>query len=170
MRWDDLFEDLEAQAEHGRREDLAAEVADRTAREEATVALADRLRAATAEVTWVLHDGWAVTGAVLGAGPGWSLVGERDGRQVLVPTHAVALLRGVPAHSAAPAGPVAARRTFLMAVRALAGARERVTVRTTAGAVPGTIRRVCADHLDVEDGAGARTIPFGAVLAVLERG
>lgn len=170
MRWDDLFDDLEAQAEHDHRRDLAAEVADRTAREEATVALADRLRAATADVTWVLHDGTTLTGTVLGVGPGWVLAREGGGRQVLLPTHAVAHLRGLPARSAAPAGPVAARRTFLMAVRALAGAGERVTVRTTAGAVAGTIRRVCADHLDVEDGAGARTIPFGAVLAVLERG
>ncbi len=43
VRWDDLFDDLEGQAEHARRQDLAAEVADRTRREQATVTLADRV-------------------------------------------------------------------------------------------------------------------------------
>ncbi|GAA0321255.1 hypothetical protein [Kineococcus aurantiacus] len=169
MRWDDLFDDLEAQADHERRQDLAAEVADRVRREEATVRLGDRVRAAEGPVTFVLPDGVGVTGTVATTGPGWFLVVEvGSGRRELVHELAVVLVHGAPARSAAPLGEVAARRTFLLAVRALAG--RGVRVRTSAGSFTGVITRVGADHLDLEDDRGVRTVPFAAVWTVGERG
>ena len=184
MRWDDLFDDLAGHAEHAEHLDRAAELADRIRRDQATVVLGDRLRAATQPVTVVLRDASTITGAVQAVGPGWVLLRETgSGRQVLLPEGAVAGVRGVPARSAAPAGAVEARRTFLMAVRALAHGSVRVGVRTPAFEVQGLLDRVGADHLDVVVGAGVvrtgaqrgqaretvQTIPFSAVLAVLER-
>lgn len=173
VRWDDLFDDLEGQAEHARRQDLAAEVADRTRREQATVTLADRVRAAPGDVTWSLRDGSTLVGRVLAAGPGWYLLRARTDAQVLLPADAVVGVRGVPDWSAPPLGPVAARRTFLMALRALGEAGERVRVRTANGAHTGRLGRVGADHVDLLPGEGTEgddvlTLPFAAVLAVHE--
>ncbi|MEW1960232.1 hypothetical protein [Kineococcus sp. NPDC059986] len=174
MRWDDLFDDLEGQAEQAQREDLAAEVADRTRREQATVALADRVRAATGELVWSVRDGSTLTGRVLGTGPGWFLLRAPAGLQVLLAADAVVGVRGVPSWSAPPPGPVAARRTFLMALRALGAAGVRVRVQTAGGVHTGRVGRVGADHVDLlpADGAGqgadVLTVPFSAVLAVHE--
>ncbi len=46
MRWNDLFADLENQAQAWERAELDVEVADRSRAEQATVALVDRLLAA----------------------------------------------------------------------------------------------------------------------------
>ncbi|MEZ0494475.1 hypothetical protein AB2L28_19730 [Kineococcus sp. TBRC 1896] len=174
MRWDDLFDDLAGQAEHEQRQDLAAEVADRTRREQATVALADRVRAAGGPLTWSLRDGSTLVGRVLGAGPGWFLLAADRGEQVLLAADAVDGVRGVPGWSAPPLSAVAARRTFLMALRALGDAGERVRVRTVTGTHTGRLGRVGADHLDLVPAPGAGpgaevlSVPFGAVLAVQE--
>jgi microcompartment protein CcmK/EutM len=177
VRWDDLFDDLTAQVEHAQRLHLADEVTDRIRRDEATVALVDRVRAGEGELTLVLRDGSRVVGHVAGAGPDWILV--REGwaqRQVLVPASAVSAVHGLARRSAAPWGPVAARRTLLLAVRALARAGEPVLVRAVAVTARGSIGRVGADHLDVlveesADGPGGPvSIPFGALLSVAELG
>ncbi|ABS05267.1 hypothetical protein [Kineococcus radiotolerans] len=176
MRWDDLFEDLTGQAEHAERLQRDEEVFDRIRRDEATVALVDRVRAG-GDLVLVLRDGSRVAGRLAGAGPDWFLLQEEWARrQVLVPAAAVSAVRGAPARSAAPWGPVAARRTLLMAVRALARAEEPVLVRAVALDVRGRIGRVGSDHLDVlvEVGRGAGegpvSIPFAALLSVAELG
>jgi hypothetical protein len=177
VRWDDLFDDLAAQAEHAQRLERAEEVADRIRRDEATVALVDRVRAGEGELTFVLRDGSRVAGPLADAGPDWFLV--REGwarRQVLLPATAVSAVHGAARRSAAPWGPVAARRTLLLAVRALATAGEPVLVRADAFEARGRIGRVGSDHLDVlaEEGTrttgGAVSIPFGALLGVTELG
>lgn len=177
MRWDDLFDDLAARAEHAQRLEREEEIADRTRRDEATVALVDRVRASEGEVTFVVRDGSRVVGHLAAAGPDWFLVREGwAGRQVLLPAAAVSAIRGAARRSAAPWGPVAARRTLLLAVRALAEAGEPVLVRATAFDARGRIGRVGSDHLDVlvEEGAGTASgpvsIPFAALLAVSELG
>jgi diacylglycerol kinase family enzyme len=58
VRWDELFGDLEAQWQAQLRRELDAEVADRTRRERAAIALADRLAAQGRRVVGVaLVDG-----------------------------------------------------------------------------------------------------------------
>ncbi|MEZ0165541.1 hypothetical protein AB2L27_12335 [Kineococcus sp. LSe6-4] len=176
MRWEELFDDLEGQVEHAVRQDLAAEVADRTRREQATVSLADRARAARGPLTWSLRDGSTLVGSVHGAGPGWFLLTSDRGAQVLLAADAVVAVRGLPGWSAPPLGAVAARRTFLVALRALGDAGVRVRVVTATGTHGGRLGRVGADHLDLVPGDGpdvgvgaeAVTVPFGAVLAVWE--
>lgn len=181
MRWDDLFDDLDARAEHAHRLERDEEVADRIRRDEATVTLASRVRAANGAVTFVLRDGTTLNGRVEGVGPDWFLVREAAAsRQVLLPASAVLALRGVPGRSAAPWGAVAARRTLLLAVRALAGAGVHVVVRTGGVDVRGTVGRVGADHVDVVDlddvaegqrgdsGARTTTVPFAALLSITE--
>ena len=171
MRWEQLFDDLAARADHLERLAHDAEVADRRVREEATVLLADRLRAGAQPVSLLLRDGTWVRGAVATTGPGWVLLHEEgSARQVLVPAGAVLAVRGLVRHAAAPLGPVAARRTFVLAVRALAGADVPVLLRTGAWDLRGSIERVGADHLDVAvDAQESVVVPFSGVLSIAER-
>ncbi|WP_432499202.1 hypothetical protein [Kineococcus gypseus] len=178
MRWDDLFDDLDARLAHAGRLDREAEVADRRARDLASVDLLGRLLATAGELSVQLPDGGWVGGRVRAAGPGWVLLaaGAPVPRQVLVPTAAVCALRGLSRASTAP-GAVAQRRTLVLALRALAAAGEDVLVRTPAADVRGRLVRVGADHVDVSapgtaapgsGGAGVLTVPFASLLSVTE--
>ncbi|MGI4895404.1 MAG: hypothetical protein ACRYF3_09845 [Janthinobacterium lividum] len=171
MRWENLFDDLEGRIVHERRQELAAEVADRRLRDVASTTLVERLIAAreepAAEVGVQLLDSSWVTGLVRDVGPGWVLVA--GARQVLVPLTSVALIRGLPARSGAAASAVAARHTLVFALRALAEGDESVLVRTAAGDLRGRLGRVGADHVDVASGpAGSLSVPFSTVLSVAE--
>ena len=175
MRWDDLFTDLEARAAHEHRQEFEAEVADRRLRDVATVALADRLVGTCgspgSDVALQLPDGAWVSGAVRDVGLEWVLL--LTPRQVLVPLAAVTAVRGLAAISGPPTTAVRARRTFLLAVRALSGAAVTVLVRTRAADVRGRLERVGADHVDVVTATGPRTVltvPFAAVLSIAEAG
>ncbi|MCI2237898.1 hypothetical protein MO973_30880 [Paenibacillus sp. TRM 82003] len=175
MRWDDLFEDLDARLAHVRRLEQEAEVADRRVADLAAVDLLGRLLAGDGELSVQLPDGGWVSGRVRAAGPGWLLLvtGPPLRRQVLVPTAAVCALRGLSPRSVQP-GAVVARRTLGMALRALSAARVEVLVRTRAADVRGRLVRVGADHVDVvvpgQDPQAVVTVPFASVLNVTDLG
>lgn len=181
MRWDDLFRDLEAQLDAAEAAELDAEVADRTRREAAQLALVDRSRAAVGHpvVVRVLGAG-PVDGVLVDVGPQWLLVAEKGGREVLVPSTAVVSLAGLRAWSGTPGsgGQVLARLGLGHALRGIA--RDRLPVQvwlTDASVVSGTVDRVGADFLEVtEHGAGeprrrgdvtgVRTVPFAGLALV----
>ncbi|WP_432506037.1 hypothetical protein [Kineococcus arenarius] len=175
MRWDDLFEDLDARLAHARRLERDAEVADRRDDDVASVDLLSRLLATEGDLSLQLLDGSWVDGRVRAAGPGWVLLsaGSPVRRQVLVPTAAACAVRGLSTASRPP-GAVVLRRSLLLALRALAAAGEGVLVRTRAGDVRGRLARVGADHVDVVVPAGGGqsvvTVPFASLLNVTESG
>lgn len=179
MRWDELFRDLEAQLEAAGNAEHAAEVADRTRREGATLALVDRARGAV---------GGQVSAQVLGAGPvdgvlrevgvQWLLVEEAGGREALLALPAVVSLTGLTARSAAPGagGRVFARLGMGSALRGISRDRAGVAVWLVDGStVTGTIDRVGADFVEISaHGPGeprrrvtaVRTVPFAALSLV----
>jgi len=173
MRWEALFADMEAQLDAAQAADLAAEVADLTRAERATVELRDRLRAAQgADVVILVMGGGTVAGELLEVAAQWALVGEGM-RRALVPLGAVVAVRGLAVRSAPATGEVARRLGLGSALRALA--RDRATVRvTTDGAeLAGRIERVGADHLDLAAGVEGRratahlwAVPFAALRIV----
>lgn len=173
MRWEALFADMEAQLDAAQAADLAAEVADLTRAELATVELRDRLRAAQGtDLTVVVAGGGTVAGELLEVSAQWVLVGGGTGR-ALVPLGAVVAVRGLAVRSAPATGEVARRLGLGSALRALA--RDRVTVRvTTDGAeLAGRIERVGADHLDLAVGVEEQhgpahlwAVPFAALRVV----
>lgn len=169
MRWEALFADLEAQLDASGAADLAAEIADLTRAERATVELVDRLRAAQGgHVTVVVAGGDTVAGELLEVAAHWVLVGEGT-RRALVPLGAVAAVGGLPARSAPSPGEVARRLGLGAALRGLA--RDRVTVRVATEGVDlaGRIERVGADHLDLAvavPGAALWAVPFAALRVV----
>lgn len=153
MRWDDLFADLEAQLAAAGQAELVAEVADRTRREAAGLALVDRLRASCgARVVVGVAGAGAVDGLLAEVGRSWLLVDESAGREALVPLAAVLSVRGLGARTAAAgsAGRVFERLGLGAALRGIARDRAAVTVWLRDGStVTGTIDRVGADFVEV---------------------
>src|SRR5829696_612553 len=152
MRWDRLFDDLEAQLAGEQVRELGAEVADRTRRERAQIDLHSRLLANldTAQVGLRLR-GRIVTGRLVEVGPDWALLEPAPQRPVLVALPAVRAVSGL--HLGARTPSVVARRFGLgAALRAVSRDRAVVEVADADGqAVTGTIDVVAADHLELAE-------------------
>jgi len=178
VRWDDLFEDLEAQADSWQRLEREAEVAERTRSEVGQLTLLNRLRSnESGEVTLRLLGGSALTGTLTRLGRDWLLL--QCPQEVVVPVAAVATAADLPLRSVDAGGvsPVASRLTLSSVLRALAMDRARVVValrdRSTVSGVPD---RVGADFVDLaipdldEPGRAALgrrvTVAYDAISAV----
>jgi hypothetical protein len=178
MRWERLFEDLEAQVAAGDAATLAAEVSERTRLERARVDLVDRLLGWIGQPIAVqLGTGERLAGRLVDAGPDWLLVREQD--LALVPLHAVSSLTGLGAAARAPGADGVRRRYGLAAVLRVV-ARDRSPVRLRLGdgtTVQGTVDAVGADHLDLAEHPadeprraqslrGVRCVPFTSLVSV----
>lgn len=176
VRWDRLFEDLEARVAAQSRLELDAEVAERTRLERARITVGERIAGAVgAGVTLRLRGAAVVRGRVEDSGDGWVLLVEDGGRQLLVPVAAVLGISGL----GRARDDTRARRFGLgSAVRGVSRDRRAVVVRDVdGGAVHGTIDAVGADAFDVaehpldsprrpENVRGERVIPFAAVAMI----
>jgi hypothetical protein len=151
VRWEDLFADLEAQAESWERAERDAEVADRTRAEVGQLGLVSRLRANEGrQLSLRLLGGIGVSGVLNRLGVDWLLLA--DTHELVVPLAAVATVANLPLDTTSPqgAGVVASRLTLSSVLRAIARDRARVTVtlrdQTT---VSGTPDRVGRDFVDL---------------------
>lgn len=166
MRWQLLFDDLEAQLARQDAAELESEVAERTRAERATVDLADRLLAHGSAPLRLGLGGARVTGVVLDVAPQWLVL--NDGRaDVLVPTAAVTSVAGLGRAAAPPPGQVLRRLGLGNALRALSRDRAPVVVGTVDGNFTGTIDRVLADHLDLAEHPVDEVRRSGAVRSVV---
>ncbi|KGN32329.1 hypothetical protein N802_18365 [Knoellia sinensis KCTC 19936] len=180
MRWDQLFDDLEAQLGAEERRERDSEIADRTRRERASVELAARCAAAVGErLRLRLVSRTQVQGELLDLGDDWLLLRLETGREAVVPIHAVAGIVGLPLRASAAR---TARRFGLgYALRGLSRDRTPVALTDTSGQVlTGTIDIVGADSLDLSEHApeesrrtenvrGRQTVPFAAVALIEAR-
>lgn len=178
MRWDRLFDDLEAQLDAAASDDLAGEVADRTRRELAQVQLADRLVAWVGQPLVVQALGsQRIEGRLAECAQEWLVVTAPG--PVLVPMASVTGVLGLGAGASTTGRSGVARRLPLTAaLRAVARDRSPVRVDLVDGSsVIGTVDSVGADHLDVAEHPadeprraravrGVRTVPLGALAAV----
>ena len=170
MRWQALFDDLEAQLAEGEAAELQAEVADRTRREVGLVRVVDRLAAASGhEVAVALGAAGVLRGRILDAGVDWLLIEETGAREVLVPLAAVLGVAGLGPHTGTPGaeGEVGRRLDLRWALRGLARSRAGVALVLRDGSVvSGTLDRVAADHLDLAEHAPGEPRRPGAVRQV----
>lgn len=183
MRWERLFEDLEAVVREQERQELEAEVADRTRRERALLGLQERLTACcgSGAVVELLVAGLGpLRGPVTDVGADWVLIEERPDRPVLVSYQAVRSL-ALPAARLSPTGAVARAFALGAALRAVSRDRSVVDVVDLDGhLVTGTVDAVGRDVLDLAEHPAdlprrpanvrtVRTVPFAAVAAVRRR-
>jgi hypothetical protein len=177
VRWERLFDDLEAQLEAAQSEELAAEVADRSRREAARLRLVDRLRGNAGTSVTLVFTGGQVEGRIGRVGADWVLLEAELGADVLVPLAAVLVVHRLGPQSAEPGseGAVTARLGLGHVLRAVARDRAEVTVVLVDGSRrTGRIDRVGADHLELaahEPGEPGRvreilTVAFSGMAAV----
>lgn len=181
MRWDALFEDLEAQLAANERLNLDAEIAERARVDAAGVELADRLRGSLGLGIRVhLASGSVVEGNLCHAGSE-ALVLNEPGHQVLIPYASVLRYAGLARLAVAEPSRVRQRLGLASALRALARDRVALAVLVSRGpgetTLHGVIDRVGRDFLDLaitHDAEDRRplnvrqvaTIPFGALASL----
>jgi hypothetical protein len=149
MRWDRLFDDLEAQLQGEQAREWAGEVADRTRRERAQVDLQSRLLANVDNDRVALRlPTRTLSGRLVDVGPDWLLL-ETGTHLVLVTLAVARALTGLAPRSRIPT--VVAKSFGLgAALRAVSRDRAAVELVDVAGSVvTGTIDVVGADHLEL---------------------
>ncbi|MEP7035496.1 MAG: hypothetical protein ABI934_07905 [Actinomycetota bacterium] len=193
MRWDRLFDDLQAQMDAEGQRELDLEVSDRTRRERAQVGVHERLIAHRGgRVELRLAAGVLVSGNVADAGSDWLLLddpGRRgslgDGDTLapfgasLVPFAAIVSITGLGFRAASGPGVATAKRFGLgYALRGLSRDRSVVSLTDIGGSMTtGTIDAVGADALDLSEHPvdvarrtsnviARRVIPFSAIVVV----
>ncbi|GAB97205.1 hypothetical protein BJY21_003783 [Kineosphaera limosa] len=177
MRWDRLFDDLQAGAEQEAGAARDVEVAERIRAERARVDLPSRLRAHRGSLRLLLRHARLLIGEVSEVGADWlQLEGDPRGAN-LVPLAAVVEIDGLGWAQAQP-GPVLGRLTLGYPLRRLARDREVVEVLDALGrTLTGTVDAVGADafelalhprHVPRRRGnlAGRPTIPFAALVCL----
>jgi len=193
VRWERLFDDLEAQLGADEARELAAEVADRTRRERAQLGLTERLTAVLDGPVVELRVAGvgSVRGVVVGCGPEWVLVDQRGDqalsvvreglpdRPVLLAVPAIRAVTGL--FGATPTGAVARGFGLGAALRAVSRDRAVVDVVDVDGAVvTGTLDAVGHDLVEVaehpsdlprrsENVVRIVAVPFTALAAVRRR-
>lgn len=181
MRWDALFDDMEAQLAARQQLEFEAEIAERALVDSAGVELADRLRGSLGQAIRVhLAAGSTIDGVLSHAGSE-ALVVDEPAHQVLIPYAAAVQYSGLSRLAVPEPSKVRQRLGLGSALRGLARDRARVTVllgrRPDEPGQQGMIKTVGRDFLDLavaKDGDGPRpstgwptvTIPFAALAAI----
>ena len=178
MRWQRLFDDLEAQLDGEVTEAIDAELADRIRGELAKTSIEDRLRGSLGGlVTLELAGAGSLRGTVRRVGADWLIIDETGATSTIVLIAAVSGARGlaVAARGREVDGTVTTRIGISGVLRVLARDRTPTAVVRVAGSrLAGTITRVGADYFDLAEhavdeprGPGStaisRTVPVSAV-------
>ena len=182
MRWDELFEDMEAQLDHARVRMVETEAVETARAEFARLSLLERLAAHRGmPVRLRPSRGDTLEGVLADVGSGWAVVRERH-LQHLVPLVGVVWWEGLPRRfELLPESSTIRRLGMGHVLRALSTARVhvRVVVQEHAGhgELEGTVDAVGQDFFDVavhpQDQfrrrravMTVRTVPFSSVVLV----
>jgi len=163
-----VFDDLEQQAEGLALAERDARVADLARAGYGELDLLSRLHAAVgAELELHVRGPGRLRGTVRRVGTDWLLLGG-EAEEWLVRTAALEEVRGLPDRAMAQdARPVTARLGLGSVLRSVAADRVPVQVHRTGGAlVPGTVRRVGADFVELVTDGTVAVVPWSAVAAL----
>lgn len=179
MRWNALFEDLEAQIAEADVLNRESEVAERSRAELASVELAERLRGSLGRRIGVHLASGTVFAGILSHAGAESLVIDEPGHQVLIPYTAVGHYVGIGRFAVGESSVVRRKLGLASALRILARDRAGLTVVMAAGdaRITGVIDRVGRDFFDLamtHEGEARRasgvtdvaTVPFRALGAL----
>lgn len=170
MRWEDLFDDLEAQLAAAAAGELASEVAERSRLAIGELRVVDRVIGSCGHPLAVTVLGSGVARGILrDAGNDWLLLEESGQREVLIAVTAVLGITGLGAASQVPGseGEVGRRLDLRRALRGLARSRTGVGVGLVDGStVTGTLDRVGADHVELAEHPAGEARRAGAVRQV----
>jgi sRNA-binding regulator protein Hfq len=154
MRWDALFEDMEAQFAAENRLQQESEIAERVRIDAAGVGMADRLRASiNLRVTVHLVSGSTLSGLLSHAGSQLLVLNEQQ-HQVLVPYAAIGRCSGLARHAVTEPSIVRQSPGLGSALRALARDRSHLALTLAGGSqgettLHGVIDRVGSDYVDL---------------------
>jgi len=172
MAWEEelfaFFDDLESQASAAFAADRDAELADRSRAEYQQVTLAGRLMASVGnEIALDVRGVGLLRGTLERVATGWLLLGSA-GQDWIVREAAIATVRGASDRAVpAIAWEAVARLGIGSALRRLAESGERCLLHLLDGSrYDGTVRRVGADFVEVEDAGRLRLVAFAALAAV----
>jgi hypothetical protein len=183
VRWQRLFDDLEARFEAEERAAAEVDVADLVRAERSQIPLLDRLRAHLGE-SLLCSFGPEVamlSGDLVDLGADWILM-DSGSTQTLVPLGALQYVSGLSAAVVSDPRIVARKLALNSVLRGLARDRALLGIRLRAGdLLTGTLDRVGADHMDVavhpddvprrnRSVSGVRTVLTQAVVSVSVRG
>ena len=158
MRWEQLFNDLDAQFDDLADAQMMAELADRERVALGAVSMRQRIAGAIDRTIRVRTTvGLVVTGRLRKVGPDWLLLQEGVGREALLATAAVTQVEGLSTGSGSPIGGVELRLDLRFVLRGLSRDRSPVAVVVRGGGDPtgpytestGTIDRIGADFLEL---------------------
>jgi hypothetical protein len=154
MRWDALFEDMEAQLASVDRLELESEIAERSRADVAGIELADRLRGSLGlRVAVHLASGNAFEGTLSHVGAESLLLNDHH-HQVLIPFAAASRYHGLGRLAVSEPSSVRRKLGLASALRGLARDRADVAVvlvggTTEAAGLSGVIDRVGRDYFDL---------------------
>ncbi len=180
MRFDRMFEDLEARFAHHEDEEMRAVSEELGRAERAQVTLADRLRGAgDAPLTLHLGADLRLIGQVDELGPDWLLLqGTRSApERAIIPLNSISLVLGLPVRARPETESVLSPRSLGSLLREVARDRSIVRMHTAAGMMTGRLSTVGADALDLHTlptgestlvpGSTRVTVPLPALRALL---
>ncbi len=151
MRWEQLFDDLEGQAQAWDSSEVESEILDRTRGELGRLLLVNRLRAQVgAQVRLHVCGAGPVAGLLTRLGADWLMLS--GSAEVVVPLAAVSVVSDLGPEAVSPAGvpQVDARAPMTAALRAVAVDRCPVQVTLRDGSqLTGTPARVGRDFVDL---------------------
>ncbi len=165
MRWDDLFDELEAEFDAALRREQEEEIPHLVHAEAATVSLADRIRHRVGQRLHVrLRTGDLREGTVDEANHAWTML--HDGpRRSLIPHTGVAY--AWPLAGAAPElKGISARLTLGYALRKIAESGMTVRLLTLGGELHGRVGLVGTDYIDVHTPTAALAVAWDAIVCI----
>lgn len=169
MRWDALFDDLEAQLHSVASAQQESEIRERTRAEQARSTLAQRLGGQVGRPVGVTTGGGrTVHGVLTNVGAQWVAI-TAEGRSTVVPFASLQVIRGLGRAVGQPLGVVEARLGLGSVLRALSRDRVSVAIWLTLSRtrVTGVIDRVGADFVELGPGSGDEGGGRGAAREVL---
>lgn len=165
MRWDDLFEELEAQFAAAGRDEQEAEIPHLVHAEAASVSLTERIRHRLGhELNVQLRTGEKRYGILDEANHAWIRL-RHDRHRYLIPLQGISYVW--PLAGAAPRlSGVEAKLTLGYALRKLAESALEVRVVTDGGLLLGRIGMVGSNYCDLHTPTGILAVPWSGIISI----